>query len=265
MRRHSIVLLVGIICTSILTACSRPATEAESAEDALSAYDYEITFVNLTQGQPMSPPVLATHEGTGVVWKLGAAASNGVVQIAENGNNGPMLAELGKARADNTVFEFVQAGATPLAPAGSPGSTKEAAAPCAGGCPDRVTVRILAPAGDPRLSVVSMLVCTNDGFTGDNSIELPLVIGKERVVELRGYETSTERNTELLADIMPPCQGIIGVASSTKAPGTAQSNPALAEKGSIVAHRGVTGSGDLQVARHGWAEPVAKLTITRVR
>lgn len=259
------IALTTIAATIALAACSRPATEAEAAEDAVPTYDYEVTFVNLSQGQPMSPPVLATHEGPGVIWKLGAAASNGVVQIAENGNNGPMIAELAAGRSDNRIFDFVQAGATPLAPASSPGSAKEATAPCTGGCPDRVTARIHAPAGAPRLSVVSMLVCTNDGFTGHDSIELPLVVGKERIVELRGYETTTERNTELLADIMPPCQGIVGVPSSTKAPGTAQSNPALAEKGSIVPHRGVAGTGDLQVARHGWADPVAKLIITRVR
>jgi hypothetical protein len=114
------------------------------------------------------------------------------------------------------------------------------------------------------LSWVSMLVCTNDGFTGVNGIELPTEIGDEVVFEAAAYETSTERNTEVFADIMPPCQSIIGITSPSGAPGTAQSNPELAEKGTIVPHRGIIGNAELQAGVHGWGEPVAKLIVTRV-
>ncbi len=231
--------------------------------DALTVYDYEITVVNLSQGQPFSPPVIATHRGDGGVWKLGLPAIDGVVQIAENGNNGPLVAALTERRLAGELVDVGQ-GTSPLVPAGSPGAGPLGDGPCADGCPDRTTLRLYAPADDPRLSWVSMLVCTNDGFTGVNSIELPTEIGEELVVEATGYETSTEENTEDLADIMPPCQGLIGVASASGAPGTAESNPDLAESGNVVPHRGVIGGAELDPAIHGWGDPVAKIIVTRI-
>jgi hypothetical protein len=236
---------------------------AAGPADALTVYDYEITVVNLSQGQPFSPPVIATHRGDGGVWKLGTPAGNGVVQIAENGNNGPLMTELTDRRLAGELVDVGQ-GTSPLVPAGSPGAGPLGDGPCAQGCPDRATLRLYAPADDPRLSWVSMLVCTNDGFTGVNSVELPTEIGEEVVVEATGYETSTERNTEDLADIMPPCQALIGVTSPSGAPGTAESNPELAESGNVVPHRGIIGGAELDPAIHGWGDPVAKLIITRI-
>jgi len=245
------------------TGTDVPADQPPLVVDGILVYDYEITVINLTQGQPLSPPVLATHRADVEVWKLASPAGNGVIQIAENGNPGPLIAELTERRAAGELTD-VRAGAAPLVPPGSPGATALGSGPCAAGCADRVTLRLYAPADDPRLSWVSMVVCTNDGFTGDSGIELPTTIGEETVIEARAYETSTEMNTENLADIMPPCQGLIGVLSPSGAPGIAESNPALAETGNIIPHRGVIGGVELDPAVHGWAEPVSKIIVTRV-
>ena len=42
-----------------------------------------------------------------------------------------------------------------------------------------------------------------------------------------GYDAGTELNTEDFADIVPPCQGLIGVSSEDG--GTGMSDPSLAE------------------------------------
>ena len=108
--------------------------------------------------------------------------------------------------------------------------------------------------------MVAMLICTNDGFTGIDSIRLP---AQSTTVYARGYETRTEQNTEDFADIVPPCQGLIGVSSED--PGTGQSNPALAEDGVVIPHVGIIGDDDLQRAVHDWSDPVAKIVIERVQ
>jgi len=109
-----------------------------------------------------------------------------------------------------------------------------------------------------------MLVCTNDGFTGVGGVLLPTEVGSEVVIQTPGYETSTERNTEVLGDIMPPCQSLIGMRSPTGAPGTAQSNRALAESGTILPHRGIIGGRELDPAVHSWRDPAGKIIIKRV-
>jgi hypothetical protein len=42
------------------------------------------------------------------------------------------------------------------------------------------------------------------------------------------------------------------------------SNPALAEGGVITHHPGISGGNDLVPGVHGWTDPVARVTITRV-
>lgn len=75
------------------------------------------------------------------------------------------------------------------------------------------------------------------------------------------YETSTEANTENLADIVPPCAGIPDVGSGS-------SNENLVQEGVIRHHPGITGTGsigecNLDPAVHGWTDPVGSITITR--
>ena len=73
------------------------------------------------------------------------------------------------------------------------------------------------------------------------------------------YDAGTEANTENLADIVPPCSGFVT--------GTDMSNPNLATNGVVTPHAGIQGTGtgalNLDVATHGWSDPVAKIVITR--
>src|SRR6266542_5114415 len=118
----------------------------------------------------------------------------------------------------------------PIVPEGLPGSAM---------FPDSVTFEISAELGARRLSWVSMLICTNDGFTGLDSIKLPAHVGDEVTALTAGYDAGTEINTEDFADIVPPCQALVGVSSGE--PGTGTSDPALAEGGVIHHHEGMLG------------------------
>lgn len=224
--------------------------------------DYRITITNLTGGQPMSPPVVATHRSQGALWHLSDPASFGVKEIAENGNNSPLLDDLRLARVRGRIFDYVQLASSPM----FPGPLVPAGRAASGTFPRSVTGRIRADLRRARrLSFVSMLVCTNDGFTGTDGVLLPSRRGKSRTVRAVAYETRTERNTEVFANIMPPCQGLIGERSPSGAPGTAQSDPALAESGVIIPHPGITGNAELSQSVHGWGNPVSKIVVKRVR
>lgn len=206
---------------------------------------YEITVYNLTAGQPFTPPVIAVHKRRADVFEVGYPASDGVAAIAENGNNDPLVAAL---TSDSSVID-VTVGSAPIVPANNPGGT---------GFNSVETFTITTDRRNRWLSMVAMLICTNDGFTGIDSIRLP---SRSTTVYAKAYETRTERNTEDFADIVPPCQGLIGESSSDG--GTGQSNPALAEDGVVIPHVGIVGDNDLKRAVHDWSDPVAKIVITR--
>ena len=236
------------IVGAVLAAAALLATGSVASAEAPVA-TYEVTITDLTRGQPFTPPVVATHRAATSIFTVGQPASFALKEIAENGNLDPMLAQLG---ADKQVDD-VAAAAAPLVPAGLPGSATFR---------DSVTLTVTASEGAKFLSFASMLICTNDGFTGVDSLRLPKNVGDAEVVRSAGYDAGTERNTEDFADIVPPCQGLVGVTSGE--PGTGTSNPALAEGGVIHHHPGIAGGADLVPAIHGWTDPVARITVERV-
>lgn len=215
------------------------------------AREFKVRIVNLTGGQPLTPPVIATHRGRHQVFEVGQPASVGVREIAENGNGAPLLAQL-EADPFDRVTDFEESTAGPLVPQGTPGSAM---------FDDRVKLRIRGRANG-RLSWVSMLICTNDGFTGVDSLRLPQQVGDRTRARTNGYDSHTELNTENYADIVPPCQGLIGDSSGE--PGTGVSDPAIAEGGVIAHHEGIDGAvDDLDAAIHGWTDPVARISVKR--
>jgi hypothetical protein len=223
------------------------AVSSAAAEGPVATYD--VTIDNLTAGQPLTPPVIASHRAATGMFTVGRPASFALKEIAENGNLAPMIAQVG---ADKHVSDSVAA-AAPLVPAGLPGSAMFG---------DSVTLTVTASKGAKFVSFASMLICTNDGFTGVDSLRLPKDVGDAVVVRSAGYDAGTELNTEDFADIVPPCQALVGVSSGE--PGTGSSNPALAEGGVIHHHPGIAGGADLVPTIHGWTDPVAEITVERV-
>jgi hypothetical protein len=235
-----------------LTAAVALALAAAPSAMARTADTFRVKIRDLTSGQPLTPPVVATHRGKNQVFEVGALASPGLKEIAENGNNAPLLASL---QANPKVAEVVEAPGGPLVPSGTPGSAS---------FDDRTVFTIEADDGARRLSFAQMLICTNDGFTGVNGLRLPRRVGDKVTARTAAYDAGTELNTEDFADIVPPCQALIGVSSGE--PGTGASNPALLEGGVIAHHPGILGGSDLVPAVHGWdtSRPVAKISVKAI-
>ena len=220
------------------------ARPASVPAEAAPTETYEITVENLTsQGQPLTPPLVALHRGAANLFTVGKPASFQLKEIAENGNLAPML---GVLEASRHVSSFA-VGATPPVPALQPGES--------------VTLTLEAEPGSEFISFVSMLICTNDGFTGLDSAHLPNRVGEQWTAYTDAYDAGTEVNTEDFTDLVPPCPGLTGVMTDDS--GTDSSDPALAENGVVHHHEGIEGDDDLQTGLHGWTDPVGKVTVER--
>ncbi len=194
---------------------------------------YEITFENMTPAtgpgasQPMSPPVLATHNLHTHMFRVGQVASTEIAQIAEDAVSDPLVASL---EANPLVYD-VQRGDGVVFPGAS------------------TTLRIKARPGFFKLSIASMLVNTNDAFAGVDGVLMPLRGSK--TIYLQAYDAGSEKNTESVDHIPGPCCGSPHVRVPTEEP--------------VRLHEGIQGTGDLDPALYGWQGAVARVTITRVR
>jgi len=236
MRHLRIGAVVVLALVLALLTASMGFAEAESTT-------YSVTVSNLTDGQPLTPPLIATHRPSTGLFTVGHAASFELKEIAENGNLGPMLAALADNQHVSETVVAVAGDPPPLMPGQS------------------VTVEISESLGAKWLSFASMLICTNDGFTGLDTVRLPQTVGQTITLTADAYDAGTEMNTEDFADLVPPCPALTGVASDD--PGTGMSNPALAEGGVIHHHAGIQGIADLDPNIHDWSNPVVMVEITR--
>jgi Spondin_N len=225
MRLVRVLAAAGVLVTAFAV------TPAASAAADTAAVTWTVTITNLTPpgpgapgSQPLSPPVFAVHRSGVHVWQVGQIASHAVAAVAEDANNPVLVSALSKQRG------VVDAFAGPGGPIPSGQSA---------------TYTLRARPGQ-RVSIVTMLVNTNDGFTGVDAIELR---GPQVAVRTIAYDAGSEVNNELTTHIPGPCCN----------------NPFVrAPEGDLIRpHEGITGRGDLNPAVYGWPEPVAAITFTR--
>ncbi len=254
MRKNFLLPVIALLAVAACDDMSEPTAPQVDLEPAFASENaspkasdmrtYVVTVENLTSGQPLTPPAAVTHRGAVNLFEAGQAASYEVKEIAENGNLGPLLTALDGNKHVSNVVVAVAGEPPPVMPGQS------------------VTFEIEAEDGAQFFSFVSMLICTNDGFTGLDRVKLPNQVGASSEYASGGYDAGTELNTEDFADLVPPCPPLTGVPSTD--PGSGMSNPALAENGVITHHGGIAGGVDLLAGLHGWTDPVAQITITRL-
>ena len=216
-------LAFGALGVLVAAAILIPAAISSSSHDRT----WNVTVTNLTRpgSQPLSPPLFVVHSGRADVWSLGEIATHPVAAIAEDANNAP--AEMAFAQLDGVRDVFTGAGG-PIPP----------------GASRTYTVETSGHAN--RLSVLTMLVNTNDGFTGLDSLHLR---GRGDTRSTMAYDAGSEVNNEEIAFIPGPCCN----------------NPFVRDpEGALIRmHEGITGRGDLSPETYGWSGPVARIQITR--
>jgi hypothetical protein len=195
-------------------------------------FRYEVSVTNLTRGQVFSPAVVATHTARfSPIFVLGQPASSELASVAEDAALDPLVAKLSSDPQVGSVNVLDDAGG-PIPP-GQTGSVVVEASPWAS-----------------QISLVGMLVTTNDGFYGLDGATLPR-FGAQTVL-LEAYDAGSEANTELCSFIPgPPC-GSHGVRDTSGA------------EGFVHVHAGIHGIGDLDASNFDWRNPVALVTIRRL-
>ena len=73
---------------------------------------FDVTVTNLTNAQPLSPVAVIAHQDGYAVFSIGAAATVGLEELAEGGDNTTLLSE---ADADSAVLASAS-GAGPIGP-----------------------------------------------------------------------------------------------------------------------------------------------------
>jgi hypothetical protein len=218
-------LLFGLLAVVLVGVIGVPASAAPG--DGGGVRRWEVSVENLTPAgsQPLSPPLVVVHSARADVWSVGTIADHGLAAIAEDANNAPLEAALPAVPGVADVFT-VPGGPIP------PGATR--------------TFEVETQGSFERLSLLTMLVNTNDAFTGLDSLHIR---SRDTVVETNAYDAGSERNNELAAFIPGPCCN----------------NPFVRDpEGALIRpHDGITGVGELDPAVYGWQEPVARITITR--
>lgn len=186
---------------------------------------YKVTITNLTRGQTLSPPVLATHNPRFEIFQLGKPASPGIYKMAEDG-------------VTEVLAQEIKNGASPKDIVISPGPIP----------PGESRSFELKAGWYSALSFATMLVTTNDGFTGVSGIDLPSMSAS---FYLPAYDAGSETNNESCKFVPgPPCS-----AEMVRAPQGAE--------GYVHVHRGIQGVGDLPKEKFDWRNPVVYVTIQR--
>ena len=238
----------GIFAMTAIVAILAVGVVGIPESNAAKQQMYEVTVTNITPGQPITPPLLITHSKDVSLFTVGEEASDELQQLAENGNANLLIEKL---EGKSGVADIVKGSVGHLVPANDPGDTN---------LQYSETFTVSADGKNRYLSFASMLVCTNDGIAGIDSVRLPFY--KEKTVYAKAYDVRTEMNTEDFTDLVPPCAAESGVSSNDK--GTGATNPRIAEDGIIIPHPGIFGDDDLSQRVHGCDGPVVKIDIVRL-
>ena len=233
MNRSLTTVLPSTVAALLLAGFATSA----SADYYHRAAEYEVTITNITKGQVFSPPVLATHKSSVAIFTAGAPASKELIYVAENGM-GKDLAILLDGLPE--VYEAKETASHGPIPPG-----------------ENMKYHISSKRRFDRLSVVSMLVNTNDAFLAIDTEKLPKYRGASRTYFAAAYDAGSEANNEVCAFIPgPACPEDNNNERSTEN-----------SEEFVYVHNGVHGVGDPEItpSAYDWRNPVAKVTVKRVR
>lgn len=216
------VTIVGAVCLGGIT-------QAEEENENRRNITYNVTITNVTRAQSFTPVLVVSHRpNSHLLFVPGEPVSEELAALAEGGETGPLnelLDETPGVRNTNTSAGLLAAG-------------------------DSVTVQINARPGRDRVSLVAMLIPTNDAFFAFQNLSVPR--GRRSFVHYSpANDAGSEPNDELCVNIPGPvCEGEGG-------------SPDVDGEGYAHINGGIHGIGDLAPAVYDWRNPVARVVIQR--
>jgi len=154
-----------------------------------------VTLTNTAEFQPMTPPVVIMHNAPNAdngirIFEVGQPAISQLVSIAEDGNFQPMVELAEFQQQEGVVSAYAVAYADPENPGPlTPGAS--------------ASVNLDVELDNQVLTVLSMVVCTNDGFSGVNSHVLSTETTETFTAPI--YDAGSETNVLTLNYWVPPC------------------------------------------------------------
>jgi len=214
------------------------------------AAELEITIQNLTQGLHFTPIAAVAHTPENSLFEVGEEATPQVRAMAEGGS----LTDLATLATSIGADVLANPAGGLLGPAKS--TLVENGA-------------LMTSDGNTVLSVVAMILPTNDGFIGLDNWTIPTEAGTYTVF-LNAYDAGTEANDELRGGGMPGVSGMPVPPPLAPLLGTGGTGVTDMETNKTVhIHRGnigddsaTDGKSDVTNTVHRWLNPVAKVTVT---
>ena len=201
------------------------------------AKSYQVSVTNMSYGQPLAPLAVVMHEDAYQAWQVGVTASMGLELLAEGGDNSIFLQEA----LDKEVLETASGDGVIL-----PGGTGSVEL-------ELVSKRSL------QLTLASMLVNTNDAYTGINGLDLSeMKVGDQLKQPLMVYDAGTEANSEMAGSIPGPADGGEGFNAMRDDLGRVAHHPGVATR--VANH-----PESVLDQSHRFDSPVAMLRITRLK
>jgi len=223
-----------LIVSAFLIAIAGCSSDSNNNSTLATSAEYRIKLVNLTHGQPFSPPLALLHNGEFKAWEIGTPASIALEKLAEGGDAGELLASQdGKP---NHISD------SPLAPG------------------QGISFSMTADSSDhQRLTLATMLVNSNDVFSGISGLDLAAMeAGETRIVNVGAYDSGTEGNSEAVGTMPGPADGGEGFNAS---------RDDIADQ--VTHHGGVVSRDDglpdsVLSDAHRFDNPVMRIEITRI-
>ena len=202
---------------------------------------FEVTVSNLTNAQPLSPIGVVVHADGYMPFSIGDPATPGLELLAEGGDNSEFLNEADA----NMATLLTTSGTGPIGPGGSETvsfTIEEASLP------------------GTKLSLMTMLVNTNDAISGINALGIDdLAVGESAVWRTIAYDAGTEANSEEAGTIPGPAGGGEGFNAARDD----REDRVKMHSGVVTQADGFTSS-DLGEA-HRFDNPVVEVTLTRTQ
>ncbi len=228
-----IILALGATLTACGDSDNNDVVVTDPVVEPPMSYQFSIQVTNLTNAQPLSPIAAIAHTD-GMLWQIGEPASAALELMAEGGDNSQLLAIDAALVASSSE--------NPLPPG------------------ELITLMLTAEQLDSlKISLATMLVNTNDAFTGLNAIDVSSLAVDESLSRISfAYDAGTEANSEAAGTIPGPADSGEGY------------NEMRDDIDRVAMHPGVVSQDDgltssVLIGQHKFDNPIARITITRTQ
>lgn len=229
--KTSLLSCLMISTTALLSACG--------GDDSDKSYQYRLEIINLTNAQPLSPAAIILHEPGYELFNEGESASLALEVLAESGDLADVLYD---AQLDESVFHSI-AGETLILPGES----------------YQYSFSLEHELSHQEVTIASMLVNTNDAFTGINQGNLTqLDVNQSQTFTGLVWDAGTEKNSETSATIPGPAGGGQGFNASRD-----DLDKVVFHSGIVSLHDGLESS--VLTEQHRFNQPASLIRITRTR